>query len=234
MSIHPTGELVATGSFDHTWRLWRLKRQGDDAIKPRLVHFNPDAHSDIVRFVLFTPDKRFLISGSDDGVLNVACVNVHLDQRIATVHRVFEGKGFNFVRRLSLDWRRSNIKLILEDNMRVMLEPNWRASQDDPGKTTNFTLVQSAAHEAIAGFLSTFLLVTPDDTVDEEIKGELRRRVYLISMYVANISAHNVTLPTPPSFLTLQNLLLCDSLRSTQETLVSLATNPRVGRVDRR
>jgi WD40 repeat protein len=54
----PDGKQFATGSWDHTVKLW------DAATKQELATFR--GHQDIVRFIAFSPNGRYLVSGSDD------------------------------------------------------------------------------------------------------------------------------------------------------------------------
>ncbi|OFW06713.1 MAG: hypothetical protein A3H96_20560 [Acidobacteria bacterium RIFCSPLOWO2_02_FULL_67_36] len=62
-AVSPNGQLLASGSYDHTVKLWSLQ----DA---RLIS-SLDGHAGWVRALVMSPDGRLLASGSDDGTVKL-------------------------------------------------------------------------------------------------------------------------------------------------------------------
>lgn len=58
LAIDPSGQTLASGSWDHTVALWNLQT-GER-------HAELTAHTDGVRALAFSPDGRWLVSGADD------------------------------------------------------------------------------------------------------------------------------------------------------------------------
>ena len=72
MAFSPDGKRAVTGRDDHTLKLWSLPRT------PTLQHSNTPSplatltgHTDKVKCAAFTPDGRYLLSGSDDKTIRL-------------------------------------------------------------------------------------------------------------------------------------------------------------------
>ena len=71
LAVNPGGDLIASGSIDHTVRLWDAATG-----KPRAVL---RGHTDAVFAVAFSPDGGQLVSGSADGTVRVWDVSTHAE-----------------------------------------------------------------------------------------------------------------------------------------------------------
>ena len=63
LSLHPTKNILATGSDDHTWRLW--------AVPGGELLMTGEGHEDWVSEVRFHPSGDLLASCGGDGVVKV-------------------------------------------------------------------------------------------------------------------------------------------------------------------
>jgi WD40 repeat protein len=67
-ALSPDGETIATGSLDHTARLWHLESPGPDSENPSLTPLHRlTLHSKAVHAVAFSPDGRLLTTAGYDG-----------------------------------------------------------------------------------------------------------------------------------------------------------------------
>lgn len=65
LAFSPDGQMLASGNWDHTVRLWRIT---DDALMPLFVL---KGHTNRVIDVTFSPDGQTVASGADDGTVRL-------------------------------------------------------------------------------------------------------------------------------------------------------------------
>ena len=63
ITLHPTKNIVATGSDDHTWRVW--------AVPSGELLMTGEGHEDWISEVQFHPSGDLLASCSGDGVVKI-------------------------------------------------------------------------------------------------------------------------------------------------------------------
>ncbi|KIJ46753.1 hypothetical protein M422DRAFT_131939, partial [Sphaerobolus stellatus SS14] len=68
VSFSPDGRYIASGSDDHTVRLWSVETGMPTGMPIGQPY---EGHTDWVRSVSFSPDGRYIVSGSDDDTVRL-------------------------------------------------------------------------------------------------------------------------------------------------------------------
>jgi WD40 repeat protein len=89
ISFHPQGNLLASGSFDHTLKLWDLEQGKNIATL--------QGHTGQIRSVTFDPEGRMLVSSSEDGTIRLWDANTGDCLRILKVDAPYEGMNISGV-----------------------------------------------------------------------------------------------------------------------------------------
>jgi WD40 repeat protein len=88
VAISPNGKIIASGSWDKTIKLWTLQPQteisesaeSDADYSPFLIG-TLTGHQEYINSVVFTPDGKNLVSGSDDNTIKIWQLHLSADQK---------------------------------------------------------------------------------------------------------------------------------------------------------
>nr|VFJ46503.1 MAG: WD40 repeat [Candidatus Kentron sp. FW] len=115
VAFSPDGARLVTGSLDHTLRLWDVSTSLDTGIstpldaggKRKLVKVLA-GHTDDVMAAAFTPDGKYLLSGSDDQTI-----------------RLWDGRDGKFIKQLAEQDSRVSSLAISPDGKKVLSGPGY-------------------------------------------------------------------------------------------------------------
>ena len=161
---------MATAALDNTWKLWSTAtNEVRDDYSYRLVYTSHDnvSHSDDVTSVAFTPDGKYLISGSEDATMRVEDLMHHIEEQPSSLHQSkFESDSKMAIDHPDMDWsKESNAILAINTTPKRIVEPRWN---HDEGRN----IVHVAAVHGKYDFLKAALLIEDDGTADLVIRDD--------------------------------------------------------------
>jgi WD40 repeat protein len=91
MALSPDGETLASGSWDHTIRLWDVSTALNTGMDSgQQIGETLAGHGDTVTGVAFSPDGQTLASGSWDNTIRLWDISTVLDTGVGTVQQIGE------------------------------------------------------------------------------------------------------------------------------------------------
>ncbi|GMH63294.1 hypothetical protein TL16_g03675 [Triparma laevis f. inornata] len=169
VAIHPSGDFIATGSFDNTWKLWNFQPPYN------LLYTSTDTHKDHINSVVFTHGGDNLVTGADDKTVSVADIAPHLHQLPSSVHtKTFDRDCEKENDAHRFEWADTDTMKIIQHRPSAPFEPHYNADTNRNEGDMQQNLVHKAASAGASKFLSECLFVSDDGTEDLEIKGKMR------------------------------------------------------------